>query len=154
MAIITTYDLVPFDEGDPDDYRPRSRWALLVDPSRPGGGHVDNITLIVEEIAPGDRIPLHTHPIHEVLLVDEGEPEITLGDETRTLRPGAVVFIPAGSPHRTVNASAEVVRIRALFPSEQLGIEYLERNPAPGTEGEPPQPAAVLEVRRLADSAG
>ena len=39
------------------------------------------------------------------------------------------------------------VRIHAMFPSEQIGIRYLERNPAPGTEGEPPQPAFTIDVR-------
>ena len=65
MAIISSYDYAPFDESDPDDFRPDSRWALFVDPGGTSEKHVDDITLIVEEIAPGDRIPLHTHPINE-----------------------------------------------------------------------------------------
>ncbi len=124
----------------------------MVDPSRPDGAHVDNITLIFEEIAPGDRIPLHTHPIHEVLLIDEGTPDVTLGDETRTIGPGTVVFIPSGTPHRTRNASDRPVRVHAMFPSEVIGVEYLERNPAPGTESESPQPSASLDVRALLGS--
>ncbi len=152
MAIISTWEYAPFDANDPDDFRPNSKWALIVDPSRPDGAHVDNITLVFEEIAPGDRIPLHTHPIHEVLLVDDGTPEVTLGDETRTIGPGTVVFIPAGTPHRTRNASEQPVRVHAMFPSEVIGIEYLERNPAPGTESESPQPPASLDVRALMGS--
>ena len=150
LAIIPTHTLAPFDASDPDDFRPNSKWTLLVDPARPDGAHVDNITLIFEEIAPGDRIPLHTHPIHEVLVVDDGTPEVTLGDEARTVGPGAVIFIPAGMPHRTHNAGDRAVRVHAMFPSEILGIAYLERNPAPGTEGDPPQPPAALDVRALA----
>ena len=149
MAIISSYDYAPFDESDPDDFRPDSRWALLVDPGGTSETHVDDITLIVEEIAPGDRIPLHTHPINEVIVILEGDPEITLGDETRTLGPGGVVFIPAGTPHRTRNATRSPVRVHAMFPSERIGIEYLERNPAPGTEDDPPQPAVMIDVRAL-----
>ena len=152
MAIISTWEYAPFDASDPDDFRPNSKWALMVDPGRPDGAHVDNITLVFEEIAPGDRIPLHTHPIHEVLLVDDGTPEVTLGDETRTVGPGTVVFIPAGTPHRTLNASEQPVRVHAMFPSEVIGIEYLERNPAPGTESATPQPSASLDVRALTGS--
>jgi quercetin dioxygenase-like cupin family protein len=152
MAILTTYNLEPFDASDPDDFRPTSKWVLLVDPTRPDGAHVDNITVIFEEIAPGDRIPLHTHPIHEVLLVDDGTVEVTLCDETRTVDQGAVVFIPAGTPHRTRNASDQPVRVHAMFPSEVITIEYLERNPAPGTEGDPPQPPVSLDVRALMGS--
>ena len=149
MAIVPTYDYAPFDETDPDDYRPGSRWALLVDPGRTSGKHVDDITLIVEEIAPGDRIPLHTHPINEVIVILEGDPEVTLGDETRALGPGGVVFIPAGTPHRTRNATTSRVCVHAMFPSERIGIEYLERNPAPGTEDDPPQPAVTIDARAL-----
>ena len=42
VAIFTEYDLSPFDESDPDDFRPRSRWALLVDASV-AGAHVEVI---------------------------------------------------------------------------------------------------------------
>jgi quercetin dioxygenase-like cupin family protein len=105
MAIITNVDYAPFDVSDPDDFRPDSKWALLVDPVVDAGTHVDNITLIFEEIAPGDRIPLHTHPIHEVLVFDEGTAEVTLGNETREVGPGAVVFVPAGTAHGTEKAS-------------------------------------------------
>ena len=62
MAIVSTFDYAPFDESDPDDFRPNSHWALLVDPGGNSDVRVDDITLIIEEIAPGDRIPLHTHP--------------------------------------------------------------------------------------------
>ncbi len=152
MAIISSLHYAPFDESDPDDFRPNSKWALVVDPGQGGQPFVDNITLIFEEVAPGDRIPLHTHPIHEVIVVDEGEPEITLGDETRQVDRGTVVFIPAGTPHQTRNASNEYVRIHAMFSSERIGIEYLERNPAPGTEGDAPQPAFTIDVRALSGS--
>ena len=84
-----------------------------------------------------------------MIAILEGDPEITLGDETRTLGPGGVVFVPAGTPHRTRNVTTSPVRIHAMFPSERIGIEYLERNPAPGTEDDPPQPAVVIDVRAL-----
>jgi mannose-6-phosphate isomerase-like protein (cupin superfamily) len=152
MSIISSLDYAPFDESDPDDFRPNSKWALVLDPGKGGQDSVDDITLIFEEIAPGDRIPLHTHPIHEVIVIDEGEPEITLGGETREVGRGTVVFVPAGTPHRTRNASNHPVRLHAMFPSERIGIEYLERNPAPGTEGDAPQPAFTIDVRTLSGS--
>ena len=149
MAIVTSYALGPFDASDPDDYRPSSRWALLVDPGGQSEARVDDITLIVEEIAPGDRIPLHTHPINEVIAILEGTPEVTLGEDTREVGPGTIVFIPAGTPHGTRNAGTSAIRLHAMFPSEQIGIRYLERNPAPGTEGDAPQPAFTIDVRAL-----
>ena len=71
MAIVSTLHYAPFDEGDPDDFRPNSKWALVYDPGEGAQDFVDNITVIFEEIAPGDRIPLHTHPIHEVMVIDD-----------------------------------------------------------------------------------
>ena len=152
MAIVSSFDYVPLDESDPDDFRPSSRWALLVDTGGGSGVHVDDITLIVEEIAPGDRIPLHTHPISEVIVIQAGSPEVTLGDDTQLVGPGTVVFIPAGTPHGTRNASTSPVRIHAMFPSERIGIQYLERNPAPGTESDAPQPAFTIDARALAQA--
>ena len=151
MAIVSSFEYVPFDESDPDDFRPSSRWALLVDPGGDSELHVDDITVIAEEIAPGDRIPLHTHPINEVIVIAEGRPEVRLGAETREVGPGAVVFIPAGTAHGTRNATTSPVRIHAMFPSERIGIEYLERNPAPGTESDPPQPASIIDARAIAE---
>ena len=148
MAFIETFSYSPFDESDPDDFRPSSRWALLTDPGA-AQGQVDNITVIFEEIGVGDRIPLHLHPIHEVIVFDAGSARVTLGGETRDVGPGTVVFIPAGTPHGTRNLGDGVVRIHAMFPSEQIGIEYLERNPAPGTEGEAPQPAFTIDARAV-----
>ena len=152
MAIVSSFDYAPFDETDPDDFRPDSHWAVLVDPGRDAGVHVDDITLIIEEIAPGDRIPLHTHPISEVIVILEGSPEVTLGDATQVVGPGTVVFIPAGTPHATRNAGTSPIRIHAMFPSERIGIQYLERNPAPGTESDAPQPAFTIDARALTEA--
>ena len=114
--------------------------------------HVDDITLIIEEIAPGDRIPLHTHPISELIVIQEGNAEVTLGDEIQHVGPGTVVFIPAGTPHGTRNAGTSPIRILAMVPSERIGIQYLERNPAPGTESDAPQPAFTINARALAEA--
>jgi quercetin dioxygenase-like cupin family protein len=146
VAFIESFTYSPFDESDPDDFRPSSRWALLTDPGS-ARGQVDNITIIFEEIGVGDCIPLHRHPIHEVIVFDAGAARVTLGDETRDVGAGTVVFIPAGTPHGTRNAEGRPVRMHAMFPSEQIGIEYLERNPAPGTEDHAPQPAFTIDAR-------
>jgi quercetin dioxygenase-like cupin family protein len=131
--------------GDPDDHRPRSRWALLVDPGD-DNGRVDTIGIVDEEIAPGDSIPLHTHDVDEAIIVVEGFADARRGNERRRVGPGAVVFIPAGTPHGTVNAGSVSVRIHAAFPATSIVIAMLERNPAPGTEGDAPR-AARYDLR-------
>jgi mannose-6-phosphate isomerase-like protein (cupin superfamily) len=133
--------------GDPDDHRPNTEWAFVFDPLRDSGPSVDDITCLFERIAPGDTIPLHTHTTSEVVVVDEGTGSYRLGDETTTVRNGSVIFIPAGVPHGTVNDGTETLRIHAMYPSRVLDFTYLERNPAPGTEGDPPRPPTRLDPR-------
>ena len=67
MSIVEGYTFEPM-VGDPDDHRPETRWALLVDPGGPEG-RVDGFALITERIAPGDRIPLHVHRDDELVIV-------------------------------------------------------------------------------------
>ena len=83
-------------------------------------------------------------------MIQEGSAEVTLGEDTQQVGPGTVVFVPAGTPHGTRNAGTSPIRIHAMFPSERIGIKYLERNPAPRTESDAPQPAFTINARALA----
>lgn len=150
MAIVERREYRPLtDDIDPDDYRPESRMALVIDPSKPDGRFVRNLILLFEKVAPGDRIPLHRHTVEEAIVIDAGTAEVTLGNDVRTVGPGATVFVPAGTPHGTRNAGPGELSLHGMFPSAVITLEYLERNPAPGTEGRPPQPPFALDVRAL-----
>ena len=124
--------------GDPDDHRPASRWGLKVDPGD-GNGRVDTLGIITEEIAVGDGIPLHTHDVDEAITILDGVADARLGDERQRIGPGAVIFIPAGTPHATANVGDGPLQIHAVFPATMILISMLERNAAPGTEGEAPR---------------
>ena len=127
--------------GDPDAHRPHSRWALVTDPE------VDGLAAIVEDIAPGDRIPLHAHPEVEAIFIASGQARVRIGDDERDVAAGAVMLVPANTPHGTRNTSSEVVRVHAVFPATTIGITYLERNPAPGTEAESAQAPFAVDLR-------
>jgi len=147
MAILTNPPLSPLGESDPDDYRPRSGWTgPLVDPVSPAG-YVRDLSVILERIAPGDRIPLHRHRVDEAIVVESGEVEMRLGDETSVVTGRSVVFVPAGVDHGARNVGSEPASYIAFFPTAEIDIEYLERNPAPGTEGDPPQPPVTYDAR-------
>jgi quercetin dioxygenase-like cupin family protein len=128
------------DPDDPDDWRPNSIWGLISDARA-------DVAVIVEEIAVGDAIPLHHHRIDEVLLYERGDAEVRVDDETYDVRAGDIVIVPAGAVHGTRNVGADIVRLRAVFPSHLLDIAYVERNPAPGTEGDAPQAPVVYNAR-------
>ena len=131
--------------GDPDDHRPNTLWALLVDPGD-RNGRVDDLAVISERIAAGDRIPLHVHRVNEVILA-HGAGRFTLGDEARAVEEGAVIFIPAGVPHGFHNDGDRPLSVQAVFPTTRVWIRTLERNPAPGTEDDLPQAGATYDFR-------
>lgn len=136
-------------EEDPDDWRPDSELAVIVDPSLPSGEFVRDIAVFRERIAPGDAIPLHEHTVEEVLFVDEGRLEVRLGDVRREVSAPAIVFVAARQPHGFRNVGEAVARVHAVFPTTEVTIRYRERNPAPGTEADPPGPPLAYEVRTL-----
>ncbi len=144
MSIVNHYDFEAM-IGDPDDHRPESTWSLVVDPGGPSG-QVDDLAVIAERIAPGDRIPLHIHRVNEVILA-RGPGQFTLGNHTAPVDDGSVVFIPAGTPHGLRNDGDGVLPMNAVFPTTQVWMQCLERNPAPGTEDNPPQPGATYDFR-------
>ena len=144
MSIVEGYALEPM-VGDPDDHRPSTHWATLADPGD-GDGRVDDLAAIVERIGVGDHIPLHVHRTSEVIFV-HGPGRQRLGDGARDVEDGAVVYVPAGVPHGLANRGDLPLRIEAVFPTGRIWIRYLERNPAPGTEGDPIAPPMTIDVR-------
>jgi quercetin dioxygenase-like cupin family protein len=71
------------------------------DLSSPGREVIQTIV----ELAPGARSSRHTHPGEEIVYVLEGAPleyEVE-GKPTVTLKPGDVLFIPAGTAHAAKN---------------------------------------------------
>lgn len=127
------------DGSDPDDWRPGSQLALVTDPDA-------NLAVIAEKIGVGDAVPLHRHTIDEVVFYLSGEVEVQLDRETHAVRAGDIMVIPAGVAHAQRNIGNSIAEIRAVFPSARLDVEYLERNPASGTEGDPPQPAFAIDT--------
>lgn len=152
MTIIEERSFQPLaHEEDPDDFRPDSELAIVVDPSDGDGGFCERLAVFRERIAEGDRIPLHQHTVEEVLFVDEGRIEARVGDVRRVIGPGATVFVPAHTSHGFENVGEGTARVHAVFPTTEITIRYLERNPAPGTEGDPPGRPLAFDVRELVE---
>lgn len=150
MGIVEDWEYMPLAiEEDPDDWRPESHLAVIVDPSSGSSPFARDITVFRERIAPGDAIPLHEHTIEEVLFVDAGRIEVRLGTERREVEAPAIVFVPARQAHGFRNVGKDVARIHAVFPSTEVTIRYLERNPAPGTEADDPGPPIAYDVREF-----
>jgi quercetin dioxygenase-like cupin family protein len=52
---------------------------------------------------PGYVAPRHTHPGEEIIYILEGTLEYQIGEKTTTVKPGDVLFVPAGTIHTAKN---------------------------------------------------
>jgi mannose-6-phosphate isomerase-like protein (cupin superfamily) len=75
-----------------------------------GETHGAPFSAYIVNAKPGQGPPLHTHPYVEVAFTIEGCATITVGDETREVKSGGVVVIPATTPHRFINSGETILR--------------------------------------------
>jgi mannose-6-phosphate isomerase-like protein (cupin superfamily) len=83
-------------------------------------------------IPPGDAGPrLHRHPYEEVFVVYEGRATFTVGDMTHEATGGHIVVVPAGMPHKFVDAGEGVLRETSVHASKEVITEWLEDEQPP-----------------------
>lgn len=75
-----------------------------------GEAHGSPVSAYIVSAPPGKGPPWHTHPYVEIAFTLEGCVAITVGDETREVKAGGIVVIPANTPHRFVNSGDTVLR--------------------------------------------
>ena len=64
----------------------------------------------------GDGSKLHTQPGHdEIVIVIEGEGEFRVGDETRQVGPGDLIFIPRNTLHGRVRTSTPTMSTLSIY---------------------------------------
>src|SRR5258705_1974658 len=86
--------------------------------------HSQHMTFAYYDLDPGASLHLHSHPNEEVWHVIEGELELTLGDETRTVRAGSAVVVPSDMKHAVaVNAACRVIVVDHPVRYELAGIK-------------------------------
>lgn len=81
----------------------------------------DALMLSLVEFEPHAVVPPHEHPHEQMGLLLEGELTFTVGEETRTLRPGEMWRIPGGVRH---SARAGDRPVRALDVFHPIRQEY------------------------------
>jgi quercetin dioxygenase-like cupin family protein len=69
-----------------------------------------NVSFIIVEARPGERVKLHSHPYEEVFIVQEGQATYTVGDQTIEVSAGQIVIAPANIPHAFVNSGSGILR--------------------------------------------
>ncbi len=58
------------------------------------------VSVIRQRQHPGGANPVHTHDREEVMILQVGEVNVTVGAETISLVAGDAVIVPARTPHR------------------------------------------------------
>ena len=67
-------------------------------------------------IAPETALPLHSHPHEQIGVVLEGAIEVTIGGESRRVRPGEAYAVPGGVEHGGRTATEGVLVLETFTP--------------------------------------
>jgi quercetin dioxygenase-like cupin family protein len=106
-AILRPAEIVPHERGN------GARTVPLVTSGIGSTSLLNGIT----EFAPGGAIPLHTHNCEESVVVLEGEALVEIAGATHRMGVHDTTWVPAGVPHRFVNAGPRRLRIFWTYAS-------------------------------------
>ncbi len=81
------------------------------------GTGTKSTAIVYFEIEPGHRLGTHTDSAEEILLILEGEAEVSLGNEQGQISAGEMALVPAMVPHGMRNVGEETVRVVGFFSS-------------------------------------
>ena len=76
----------------------------------------ENMLLSLVEIDANALVPLHTHPHEQAGIVVEGEMEMGIGGEVKTLKPGDMYIIPGGVEHYAKGLAHPVKALDVFSP--------------------------------------
>ncbi len=91
------------------------RWLLS-----PGVG-APNFSMRLFSIAPGGRIPEHSHDWEHEIYVLSGRGVITISGRRHEVGPGTYVLIPPNLPHGYEQVGPEELRFLCLIPNRGAG---------------------------------
>jgi quercetin dioxygenase-like cupin family protein len=84
------------------------------------GTGTKSTAVVYFEIEPGYRLGTHTDSAEEILLILQGEAEVSLEDEQGRLSTGEMALVPAMVPHGLRNVGNETVRVAGFFSSNVI----------------------------------
>lgn len=113
--------------------------------------------LIDMHIPPGGGPAPHRHDFEESFTVLEGEIDATCRGQTRTIRTGETVNIPANAPHSFTNASHLLARLLCICAPagqeeffEEVGVPVPSRTAKPPELDKAAQAAFMKKAKELA----
>jgi quercetin dioxygenase-like cupin family protein len=85
-----------------------------------------NMMLNFARYEPFAEAPLHAHAEEQFFLVLEGEYEVEVGGETRTLGPGEGARIPSWVPHRARAGASPASQLDVFSPPRRALLDQFE----------------------------
>ena len=79
----------------------------------------EKMTLVFFYLAPGAKIPEHSHPHEQIGTVLKGSLELSIGADKRIVHPGQAYVIPSEVPHRGKNLEAPSEIIEVFSPPRE-----------------------------------
>jgi quercetin dioxygenase-like cupin family protein len=122
MNVVSLRDLPLPEFAYESDPTARCRGAF---PMTAASGNKNTATVYVE-VAPGDHLPTHTDSAEEVVVVLEGEAEVTLGAERGRVSAGSLALVPALMPHSLRNVGEGTLRFLGVFSSNTVMSTFEE----------------------------
>ncbi|HKT54589.1 MAG TPA: cupin domain-containing protein [Caulobacteraceae bacterium] len=84
-----------------------------------------NVMLNFARYEPGAEAPRHAHVEEQLFVALEGEFEVDLDGEVRTLGPGGIALIPSWLPHRVAAGAAPAFQLDIFSPPRQGLLDLL-----------------------------
>jgi quercetin dioxygenase-like cupin family protein len=81
------------------------------------GTGTKSTAVVYFEIEPSHRLGTHTDSAEEILLILEGEAEVSLGEEQGRISAGEMALVPAMVPHGMRNVGEQTLRVAGFFSS-------------------------------------
>jgi quercetin dioxygenase-like cupin family protein len=88
------------------------------------------------EMEDGAEIPLHHHPHEQAGILLQGKVQLTIGEETRVVEPGALFIIPPNVPHRAVALDGPATVLDVFSPVREDYAQQANRYIPPHTTSE------------------
>jgi quercetin dioxygenase-like cupin family protein len=145
-AIKPTPLILGADDGERREFRTRPgvTFTVKVDPKNGGSEH---LAVVTEDMAPGDRIPIHRHPhADELILIQTGSGRVTLGGKVQEVHAGGIVFIPSDTWIGMENIGKDRLTHVDIWSTHGFE-EYMRAISAPA--GSPITPLSKADVEEL-----
>jgi quercetin dioxygenase-like cupin family protein len=78
------------------------------------------------ELEPGDSLGWHTDSVEELLLILQGDVEISVGSETTEAATGTIALVPIMVPHNLTNIGDSKARVLGFFGRKDMVATFEE----------------------------